>query len=62
MLFIGRHDIQHTVAQPNDTQHNGLIYGTQRDSINSIECHVAEYHYTQCFFAECHYAQCHGSF
>ncbi len=60
VLYSWRHDNQHNDIQHNDTQHNRLIYDTQHNSFNSMECLHAEcrvfYCYADCRFAGCHVA------
>ncbi len=55
--ILWRHDIQHNDNQLNDTQNNGLIYDTQHNSINSMECPFAGCRILIVMF-KCHYAEC----
>ncbi len=64
--FAGKYRLLNGIKRCHDTQHNGLIYDNQQ---NSIACHYAEClnffnpecHYAECCHAECHYVECRGT-
>ena len=55
--FKGRHDIQHNLAQHNDTKHKGLIYDTQHtwhSALMTLSITTLGY-YSGCCYAECQF-------